>query len=118
MVMSGSKPCVLRENWCGRPMQGLEWFLKMYVEGGCTDYRFTYDAYAPAPSQILSAFAADSLDEASTQAHNLGQDNETSDAPSAAPLPSNNQVNRDRHPPLILHARPLMPETVLGLLAS
>ncbi|CAL8471458.1 g11000 [Coccomyxa elongata] len=77
-----------------RYLEGLEWFLKMYVEGGCTDYRFTYDAYAPAPSQILSAFAADSLEEASTQAQNLGQDNETSDAPSAAPLPSNNQVGR------------------------
>ncbi|BDA46842.1 probable 5'-3' exoribonuclease 1 at N-terminal half [Coccomyxa sp. Obi] len=78
-----------------RYLEGLEWFLKMYAEGGCTDYRFTYDAYAPAPSQILSAFAADSLQEASPQAQNLGQDSsETSDAPSAAPLPSNNQAGR------------------------
>ncbi len=93
-------------------MQGLEWFVKMYVQGGCTDYRFTYDAYAPAPSQILSALAADSLQEARPEHQTLRQHDETSDAPSTEPLPAGKKVRPDHGHPPTLHARQL-----LGLLA-
>jgi hypothetical protein len=35
--------------------QGLKWVLKMYLEGDCSDYRFTYDAHSPSASQLVDA---------------------------------------------------------------
>ena len=40
-------------------VQGIKWVLKMYLEGECSDYRFTYDAYGPSASQLLAALGAE-----------------------------------------------------------
>lgn len=35
-------------------LQGMEWILRMYSEGSCPDYRWTYDSFAPQASQVLA----------------------------------------------------------------
>jgi hypothetical protein len=63
----------------GWPEQGMEWLLKMYLEGECSDYRFTYDAYAPAASQLISSLRAASSPEPSSAESANGENNTDAD---------------------------------------
>lgn len=85
--------------------QGMEWLLKMYLEGECSDYRFTYDAYAPSAYQLISMFHANGSPEASSAEPADRQADESADgevpvdeasnAPAPAPTPVNSQVSRN-----------------------
>ena len=35
-------------------MEGLEWNLRLYTEGSCPDYRWTYDACTPTAPQLVA----------------------------------------------------------------
>ncbi len=35
-------------------MQGLEWNLRMYSEGSCPDYCWSYDVCAPSAQQLIA----------------------------------------------------------------
>ena len=39
-------------------MQGLEWNLRMYTEGSCPDYRWSYDVCAPSAHQLIAELSA------------------------------------------------------------
>ena len=39
-------------------MQGLDWILRMYSEGSCPDYRWTYDAYGPSAVQLAAELSS------------------------------------------------------------
>ena len=39
-------------------MQGLDWILRMYSEGTCPDYRWTYDAYGPSAGQLAAELSS------------------------------------------------------------
>ena len=39
-------------------MQGLDWILRMYSEGACPDYRWTYDAYGPSAGQLAAELSS------------------------------------------------------------
>ena len=95
----------------GLPVQGMEWLLKMYLEGECSDYRFTYDAYAPAASQLISSLrtagapdpsCAESPDEqADGNTPGGGPTDGDPDTPISAPQPVRSQV---MHSDLNLHS--------------
>lgn len=76
--------------------QGMEWLLKMYLEGECSDYRFTYDAYAPSASQLLSYIDSLQAPSSSSRAEDAEavhlQDDSSQDSP-VAPVPTEVQVS-------------------------
>ena len=39
-------------------MQGLDWILRMYSEGSCPNYRWTYDAYGPSAGQLAAELSS------------------------------------------------------------
>ena len=42
-------------------MQGLAWLVRMYAEGTCSDYRFTYEHHSPTVGLLRAALQAQAL---------------------------------------------------------
>ena len=45
-------------EWALICLQGLVWMMRMYSEGVCADYRWTYDCSSPRPAELVAAALA------------------------------------------------------------